>query len=122
MIRCGVDLVEIERIEATIARSGDRFLNRIFTPAEQAQCDGRVHSLSGRFAVKEAVAKALGTGIGDMNWTDIEILQDERGRPHLHLHNRARAIAHEAGPHRMVGFAFPYDRACDRYGDRRWKY
>ncbi|MEM7798873.1 MAG: holo-ACP synthase [Chloroflexota bacterium] len=93
MIRNGIDLVDIERIARTINRQGARFLDRIFTKAEQAQCEGRIPSLAGRFAVKEAVAKAFGTGIGDMNWTDIEILQDERGCPHLHLHNRAQEVA-----------------------------
>lgn len=93
MIRTGIDLVDIARISRTIDRQGDRFLNRIFTQAEQDQCEGRVPSLAGRFAVKEAVAKAFGTGIGDMNWTDIEILQDERGCPHLYLHNRAEEVA-----------------------------
>lgn len=97
MIRTGIDLVEIARIEASITRLGDRFLNRIFTTQEQVQCEGRVPSLAGRFAVKEAVSKAMGTGIGDMNWTDIEIIQDGRGCPHLHLHNRAEEVASEIG-------------------------
>ncbi|HSG17258.1 MAG TPA: holo-ACP synthase [Anaerolineae bacterium] len=95
----GIDLIEIARIERAAARHGDRFFSRFFTPQEIAYCEGRPTSLAGRFAVKEAVAKALGTGIGDFNWTDIEVVCDGRGKPELHLHNRAKALAEENGLH-----------------------
>ena len=62
-----------------------------------AYCAGRVTSLAGRFAVKEAVSKAFGTGIGDVRWTDIEVVCDERGRPQLVLHDRAMALADQLG-------------------------
>jgi holo-[acyl-carrier protein] synthase len=93
MLTVGIDMIEIERVAQAMARFGGRFANRIFTPTEQAQCHGRVPSLAGRFALKEAVAKALGTGIGDVRWLDIEIINDGRGRPHLHLHHAAHDLA-----------------------------
>ncbi len=89
----GVDLIEVSRIEQAVRRQGQRFIDRIFTASEQAYCAGDPRRLAGRFAVKEAVSKALGTGIGDMNWTDIEILCDERGKPTLVLHAGALALA-----------------------------
>jgi len=97
MLATGVDLIEIERVERSIERLGQRFLDRIFTEQEQVYCNGRVPSLAGRFAVKEAVSKALGTGIGDMRWVDIEIVCDDRGRPELRLHDTAHALAETLG-------------------------
>jgi holo-[acyl-carrier protein] synthase len=99
MIITGVDLIEIARIERAAARHGARFYNRFFTAQEQAHCAGRAASLAGRFAVKEAVAKALGTGIGDVKWTDVEVVCDGRGRPELHLHENARDLAAAQGIH-----------------------
>ena len=86
-------MIEVERMERGVARHGQRFLDRFFTAQEQAHCQGRMESLAGRFAVKEAVSKALGTGIGDMNWTDIEVVCNARGKPDLVLHNKAQEIA-----------------------------
>jgi holo-[acyl-carrier protein] synthase len=99
MIITGIDLIEIARIERAAARHGARFYNRFFTAQEQAHCAGRPAGLAGRFAVKEAVAKALGTGIGDVRWTDVEVVCDSRGRPELHLHNNARELAAAQGIH-----------------------
>jgi holo-[acyl-carrier protein] synthase len=99
MVTSGVDLIEIARIERAVARHGERFYDRFFTAQERVHCNGRFPSLAGRFAVKEAVAKALGTGIGDVNWTDIEIVCDERGKPELVLHNRAQELAAQKGFH-----------------------
>jgi holo-[acyl-carrier protein] synthase len=93
----GVDLIEISRIEEVIARHGRHYLDRIYTPAELEQCGERVESLAGRFAAKEAVAKALGSGIGDISWKDIEILGDEQNAPVLTLHNVAKQKADERG-------------------------
>jgi holo-[acyl-carrier protein] synthase len=90
-------MIEIARIERAKERHGERFLQRFFTPQEIEFCAGRASSLAGRFAVKEAVAKALGTGIGDFNWTDIEVVCDGRGRPELVLHNRALELAGRQG-------------------------
>jgi holo-[acyl-carrier protein] synthase len=97
MLATGVDLIEVERLRRGIARHGQRFCDRFFTAREQEQCGGRATSLAGRFAVKEAVGKALGTGIGDVGWKDIEILSDERGRPYLTLHATAKRLAAERG-------------------------
>ena len=97
MIVSGIDLVEIGRIQIAINRNADKFLNRIFTPAEQAVCAGNIQRLAGRFAVKEAVSKAMGTGIGDMRWVEIEVTNDERGAPHLNLSGEAQRIANELG-------------------------
>lgn len=97
MLSSGVDMIEVARIERGIKRHGQRFLDRFFTAQEQAYCNGRYASLAGRFAVKEAVGKALGTGIGDVRWVDIEIMCDGRGRPELLLHGQAQTLAQELG-------------------------
>lgn len=86
-------MIEVARMERGIARHGQRFCDRFFTPQEQAYCEGRATSLAGRFAIKEAVGKALGTGIGDIHWKDVEIVTDARGRPELVLHDRAKVLA-----------------------------
>ena len=100
MLRTGVDLIEIERIRTAIARHGDRFLTRVYTSAELLHCQGRTESLAGRFAAKEAVAKALGTGIWrqGIDWKTIEVLRDpESGAPQLHLHDAAAHHAERLG-------------------------
>ncbi len=98
MIRCGVDMIECERIASGIERLGERFLNRFFTPGERLDCADKPHRLAARFAAKEAVGKALGTGIGDVSWLEIEIrTDDERRRPRLTLHRKAKALAEELG-------------------------
>jgi holo-[acyl-carrier protein] synthase len=99
MLAVGVDMIEVARIEQGIARHGERFYQRFFTSQEQAYCGGRATSLAGRFAIKEAVAKALGTGIGDISWTDVEIVCNNRGRPELVLHNSAKELAASMGLH-----------------------
>jgi holo-[acyl-carrier protein] synthase len=94
MLRCGIDLIEVRRVAQGIERFGERFLNRFFTPGERSDCGDQPHRLAARFAAKEAVAKALGTGIGAVGWAEIEIRCGERGRPTLYLHG---AAAQEAG-------------------------
>jgi holo-[acyl-carrier protein] synthase len=89
----GVDMIEIERIREAIDRHGVRFINRIFTEAEQQECGGRVESLAARFAAKEAAAKALGCGIGDVGWLDIEVRGDENHAPHLYLYGEGEKMA-----------------------------
>ncbi|MFQ5858345.1 MAG: holo-ACP synthase [Anaerolineae bacterium] len=93
MLVVGVDLVEIRRIENALGRHGDRFLERVFTAAECDHCAGRVEALAARWAAKEAVAKALGTGVGDVRWREIEIWCDDRGKPHIRLHGAASRLA-----------------------------
>lgn len=99
MLRTGVDLIEIDRITSAMERFGNRFIRRVFTAAEQEICSGRIESLAGRFAAKEAVAKALGTGIWreGVAWTDIEIVRASNGEPRLILHSYAKAVAIERG-------------------------
>jgi len=98
MIRCGIDLIECARIAAGIERRGERFLQRFFTPGERADCADAPHRLAARFAGKEAVAKALGTGIGDLRWREIEIRTNTpRRRPQLHLHGNAHRLAESLG-------------------------
>ena len=96
-LRTGVDIIEISRIEEVVARHGKHYLERIYTPAELEQCGKRSESLAGRFAAKEAVAKALGTGIGDISWKEIEVLGDEQNAPVLTLHGSARQLADDLG-------------------------
>ena len=89
----GVDIIEIDRVADVIARHGDRFLTRIFTPDEIAHCRGRVHELAVRFAAKEAVMKALGTGVRGVGWKDIEVLPNRRGKPLIFLYSRGAGRA-----------------------------
>jgi holo-[acyl-carrier protein] synthase len=91
----GTDLVRIARWEKHA--TDECFLRRAFTDAEIALCAGNVSSLAGRWAVKEAVLKALGAGLGSLPLTDIETGRDDDGRPLLTLHGKAREWAHAAG-------------------------
>jgi holo-[acyl-carrier protein] synthase len=97
MLAVGIDIIEVARIERSVERLGQRFLDRIFTNQEQIYCDGHPERLAGRFAVKEAVGKALGIGIGDVRWQEIEIVNDRRGRPALVLHGDAKQLAENLG-------------------------
>ena len=89
----GVDIIEIQRIAAAVERWQHKFLDRIFTQAELRYCRGRIPELAARFAGKEAISKALGTGIRGLAWRDMEILPDPLGKPLVTLHGRARARA-----------------------------
>lgn len=99
MIRLGTDVVYIPRIQAAIDRFGDRFLQRVYTPAEQLHCGyGKdanrrpsINQLAGRWAAKEAVAKALETGWKGFGYTDIEIKPQPSGAPAVYLHRGAAA-------------------------------
>ncbi|MXY36214.1 MAG: holo-[acyl-carrier-protein] synthase, partial [Dehalococcoidia bacterium] len=77
----GIDIIEIARVRAVLDRHGERFLRRVYTEDEVRHCRGRVPELAARFAAKEAVMKALGTGIRGVGWRDIEILPNRRGKP-----------------------------------------
>jgi len=86
----GVDLIEITRVKRVLTRYGDRFLARVFTPAEIRYCRGRLPELAVRFAAKEAVSKALGVGMriiarDGIDWRDVEVIGDRRGKPLVHL-------------------------------------
>jgi holo-[acyl-carrier protein] synthase len=101
IIGSGIDLVEIKRIQQSLERYGQRFLNRVYTAAEQAYCMRKrksAESLAARFAAKEAGAKALGTGISrGVNWLEIEVSREPGGRPTLRFHGRAAEIARYLG-------------------------
>jgi len=89
VVSVGVDIIAVARIARTLARHGDRFLHKVYTPAEAAYCRGRPAELAVRFAAKEAISKALGTGIAGISWTEMEILADRLGKPTVTLHGRA---------------------------------
>jgi len=101
LIGTGIDLTEIPRIQNSIARFGNRFLDRIFTPLEKEYClrkRNAAESFAARFAAKEAAAKALGTGISyGVNWLEIEVTREPSGRPGLAFHGRAAQIAAHLG-------------------------
>lgn len=97
IVRNGVDLIETRRVQEAIDRFGPRFLARVYTPAERALCGDQVASLAARWAAKEAVAKAFGTGIGDISFQEIEILRGPRSEPVLHLHGAAKQLAERNG-------------------------
>lgn len=98
MFRIGVDMIEIERVRQAIERYPKRFTARCFTPSEREHCGKLMERFAARFAAKEAVAKALGTGIGcEATWTEIEILSDEKRRPHVILHGAAAQLAGKLG-------------------------
>ncbi len=85
----GIDLVEIPRIKKAIDRYGDRFTSRVFTPWEIQYCLSKVNpelSFAARFAVKEAVFKAIGTGFAEgVKWTSVEVVNDRKGHPEVRL-------------------------------------
>jgi holo-[acyl-carrier protein] synthase len=97
----GMDIVETRRIAESIERFGDRFLHRIFLDGEIAYSRSmkfpHLH-LAARFAAKEAISKAFGTGIGhDMGWRDLEIVREPNGAPRVLLHGKAEAHAKARG-------------------------
>lgn len=98
----GIDIIETARIRRCVQEHGQRFLDRVFTPAEQRYCQQNrrryYEHLAGRFAAKEAVLKALGTGWrGGIAWTDVEILPVSGGQPRVHLSGQCHRIAREMG-------------------------
>jgi len=98
----GVDLVDSGRLAGSIERHGAKFLDRVYTPHEQAYCKTRrkseIQSLAGRFAVKEAVLKVLGTGWAKgIAWTDVEVYNEESGQPRVRLDGMCAQIAGEQG-------------------------
>ena len=97
MLTVGVDIIEVHRLEETVDRRGERFLQRVYTEAELALYRGRLPELAVRFAGKEAAMKALGTGIRGVGWREIEILPNRRGKPLVFLHGRAKERAKRLG-------------------------
>lgn len=97
----GIDVVEVGRIAEAIERHGEAFLARLFTAGERAYCEAQnvpAMHFAARFAAKEAVAKALGTGIGgDAAWLDLEVLRDPSGAPRIALNGDAAEFARAVG-------------------------
>lgn len=102
----GIDLIEVARIQASYDRFGERFLNRLLTPAETQYClSHRVPGpfLAVRFSAKEAISKAFGTGIGSkLGWLDMEIGRKESGEPFVILHGDGKALLAERGAQRIL--------------------
>jgi holo-[acyl-carrier protein] synthase len=93
---CGVDIVELERFARVLEVGGTRFLHRVYTKAELTFCAGRLPQLAVRFAAKEAISKALGTGIqGGIHWGEMEINSDLHGCPFVSLYGHAAARAEQ---------------------------
>jgi holo-[acyl-carrier protein] synthase len=100
----GTDLVAVRRVAQLAVEYGERFTQRVFTARERADCsrgseETRMNSLAARWAAKEAVAKALGTGFGPINHLEIEVTRDESGCPHVQLHGQAADLAQARGLH-----------------------
>jgi holo-[acyl-carrier protein] synthase len=106
VISHGVDMVECKRLGTSIQRHGDRFLQRVFTPAELEYCLGKkreLEHLAGRFAAKEAVLKVLGTGWRKgISWTDVEVRNEPSGEPRAYLSGRCREVADQLGMSRIL--------------------
>ena len=101
IVGIGTDIVEVERIQKMMSDHGDHFLERVFTAAEIAHCQPRreaAQHFAGRWAAKEAVMKALGTGFTpEVGWTDIEILTLPSGQPYVVMHGTARTYSESKG-------------------------
>ncbi|MBA2317682.1 MAG: holo-ACP synthase [Euzebyales bacterium] len=101
VVGVGVDAIEIARVRAALTRTPS-LAGRLFTTTERATCtsrcgDVKVGGLAARFAAKEAVAKALGTGVRGFAWRDIEVVNDQLGRPSVRLHGGAASAAASLG-------------------------
>jgi len=106
IVGSGIDMAEIGRIQQSVERYGQRFLDRVYTAAEQAYCLRKrkaAESFAARFAAKEAGAKALGTGMSyGVNWLEIEVVREPSGRPTLQFHGRAAQMAARLGATRAA--------------------
>jgi holo-[acyl-carrier protein] synthase len=104
----GIDLVRVDRIARALARHGQRFLERLYTPQEIAYCQGRhrqgAYQLAQRFAAKEAFSKALGVGLrrGGIRWREVEVVPDRMGKPELRVTGRAAELCAAAGISNML--------------------
>jgi holo-[acyl-carrier protein] synthase len=101
IVGTGIDIAEVPRIEASIARFGDRFVRRIFTEAEIHYCESkanRIERYAARFAAKEAAMKAIGTGWNHgVTWRDVEVSRQPGGRPSIVFHGKAAEFAAKLG-------------------------
>lgn len=96
-IAVGIDIIEVDRVRRVYEHHGERFLHRIFTDIEIWQCRGKPARWAGRFAAKEAISKALGTGLRGVAWREMEIVQLRSGRPTVRLHGKAKHRAEQLG-------------------------
>ena len=96
-VAVGIDIIEVERVRRVYERHGERFLARVYTELEVRQCRGKVARLAARFAAKEAISKALGTGLHGVAWREMEILQLRSGRPSVRLYGNAKRRAEQLG-------------------------
>jgi holo-[acyl-carrier protein] synthase len=105
IVGIGTDLAEVGRIKRSLARWGDRFLNRVYTERERAYAAGKANAaerLAARFAAKEAGMKAIGTGWNfGVSWKDFEVVNESSGRPTLRLNGAAQRIASRLGVQRV---------------------
>ncbi len=106
IVGIGVDLVEIHRFREVLGRQKDRFVQRIFTEGEQGYCRAHrdpVPHFAARFAAKEALFKALGTGwAGGVSWLDVDVRREGNGPPEITLRGQAETISHSLGVHRVL--------------------
>ena len=103
----GIDLVENDRMRDTLKKWGKKFKEKVYLPSEQAYCDSRAEPFrhyAGRFAVKEAVSKAFGTGVSEhIGWLDIEVVRDPNsGAPSVHLSRKGRRLARSRGVEQVL--------------------
>ena len=98
----GIDIIKVERIRGSLDRFGERFSNRVLTPAEQRYVRMRPETFAGRWAAKEAVSKVLGLGVRGIGWKDIEVVRLPTGQPSVKLHGRAAARAEQLGMERIA--------------------
>jgi holo-[acyl-carrier protein] synthase len=96
-IAVGIDIIEVDRVRKVYEHHGERFLQRVFTEREIQQCRGKINRFAARFAAKEAISKALGTGIHGVAWREMEIVQLRSGRPTVRLHGKAKLRAEQLG-------------------------
>jgi holo-[acyl-carrier protein] synthase len=96
-VRVGIDTVAVEAVREAIADHGDRYLERVYTARERADCGGDAERLAARFAAKEAAVKALRAGDGGLPWTALEVVRDPSGAVDLALHGKAAELAVAAG-------------------------
>lgn len=100
LVGVGTDIIEIDRVKQAVERGGRRFLERVFTPVEQEFCDARRDRFAcyaARFAAKEAVLKAVGSGLAGCRWVDVEIGREKGGRPKVCLRGMAAEITKKSG-------------------------
>lgn len=105
IVGLGVDIAEVQRVQAVIERRGATFLRRVYTPKEIEYCEqfkNKFERYAGRFAAKEAAMKALGTGWrGGVRWVDVEVVREKNGRPTIALSGEAAKIAERLGTKRI---------------------